>query len=115
MAPNVEVDSDVEGYHHIISCWNVSNGALVPNGILGDHNCNSPGIHTGAEAAIASWIHEASLLTKVLLEGEQTIGNIKLIIAIIRVVNDHHDWNTTVLTCIRYESWSLLHIICVQL
>ena len=111
----MEVDTDIQGYHHVIFGGDILDWALVSDGILGDHDSHSSGVTASAEAAVASWIHKSSFLAEKLLKGEKPIWDIKLSLAVFGVIDDDHDWNATVFTGIRNEPWTFLNIVSVEL
>ena len=87
----MEVHSDVKSNSHVISCGDICNGALVPNGIFGNHDADFLVV---AIQDTAPWIHDSAVLSKELLHSVDSVGNIDLAIAALLVLDDRHDWNS---------------------
>ena len=89
-AANVEIDANTKRNVHIIFCWNVVNGALESDCVLGDEGGDTL---VGAVHPMGTWTNQTCISSKGLFERVHTIWNIELALAAARVIfKEAHNW-----------------------
>ena len=77
LATNMEVDSDIDGNHHVVFCWNVADRALEPNCVLCDHNGDSISVTKRAETKMQSRLHDSYVYSISCTQNVNTIWDVQ--------------------------------------
>lgn len=107
---NMEVHSDIKSDPYVVSGWHIGHWALVSNSVFGNHDAD---LLVVAIEHTAAWVHDAVVLSEVLLHGVHSVWNIDLAIATFLVFNDSHDWNSLMM-CLRDFSWGVFRIVAID-
>jgi len=110
--PDVEVDSDINGHSYVILSWDISDGALEPDSVFGDHYFYHLIAHV---AAFEAGIHDTSILTARCLKSEDTRGDIYFVVAAAGLISyDDHEWDSIRMSS-RNEPWGFFWVRSVDL
>lgn len=95
LAPDMEVDSDIESYHNVVLGRNVRDWALESYGVFGYHHGHSPCITQCAETAVESRIHDSSIYSETLSQSVHSIGDVNIALKALRKrpIDHDHEWH----------------------
>ena len=111
---DMEVDSHIDCDPHIILGRNICYRAFVPDRVLGDHCHNFSGTAPSGVAASEPRSHDSSILSKNLLQSEDSIGDIEFPNAAWLISDDGHYWDS-LSVMFGYLMRSLFDIVAVKL